>query len=792
MFSNLTLRAAGVRYLLVVLLFMGVVSEHGFGSVSPDARRLPRPVASGDSLVFIPSGEEGMGVALIRGTDTICRQTHPVGIVLRGETEHTLTGNEEELIWSPYTGISVSGDKICAVAEVTTRRGSVFGVTDIYDVSGEDAVVVHREVSVVSDAGGESGFASIYALQPGKTDGSDAYEYFMPSILYRDTECMRRGSVASDLSYPRVMVKETRCGLPMAMLRDSVRHSAFSLTHIHPAISVGGLAGGGAPAEVCDSLLFGSIGYIMEPEKAVAFRYPSAEGPATYEPLPEHKRGRPVWSDRYHSVRTGTAHSYSLAVIPDRSDNYNDAMVNSFTVAYHLENPAVAPMDMGAVYQQNIDMFKNEYNVFGTGRIRAAGVPWSLNLPDASGRVYTFQMGFVGQQLPVGFHLYRYGLDNNDPEAADMGRSIVDFWVSEAIMDDYFPIVWWDPVDDDTAGHTRGYPTFLRCLTDGMEGLLDAWRISVAYGRPERRWFDALCRVGEHLAARQNPDGSFFRAYSTDGEIAPEYDRNTHADSRLNTPVAVRFLAKMYDATGDERYRQAAVKAAEYSYRELFQKMGKYVGGTPDNPNTVDKEAAVYAMYAFDSAHDLTGDPKFLRAAEHAAMCMMSWAYCYDYRLPNRDGADASQNPFANGGISGFSLISTGHSGADNYLSFTFFGMFRLYVKTGNEQYLHMARFLQNNTKLNSDYDGRLGYRYRAFMPEATNVADFAFRSVGAWLPWSSIANIEPIVNLEEAFGCNDLMQLTDPLPVLQEKLHHYGSGGRPMRGRVATAEAVR
>lgn len=38
-------------------------------------------------------------------------------------------------------------------------------------------------------------------------------------------------------------------------------------------------------------------------------------------------------------------------------------------------------------------------------------------------------------------------------------------------------------------------------------------------------------------------------------------------------------------------------------------------------------------------------------------------------------------------------------------------------------------------------------------MPEATNVADLAFRSVSLWLPWASIANIEPIVNLEEAFG---------------------------------------
>lgn len=767
------------------LLAVVGVSESSSGSSLRGGTALPRIVAGNDTLVLVSSGE-GLGIALVSGNDTICRQSRPARIMLRGQTERPHAGHEDGEMAEPYTDISFSLGKIYATAELATPGGSVFRISDTYEAAGEDAFVVNREVSVVSATGGESGFASIYALEPAAPGNSRDYEYFIPSLLYRDTACMRRGAVASDMGYPRVMVKETRCGLPMVMLRDSVRHSAFSLAHLHPAISVGGHAGGGVAGEVCDSLRFGSLGYTMEPGRAVVFRYPSAEGPFTYEPKPEHKRATPVWSDRYHTVRPGTTHSYSLSIIPDRSSSYNDAMSRSFSATYKLENPAIAPMDMDTVYRQNIELFKNEYHSFGTGDIRAAGVPWSLNLPDASGRVYTFQMGFVGQQLPVGFHMYRYGLDNNDAEAAEMGKSIVDFWVSDAIMRDYFPIVWWDPVDDDTAGHTRGYPTFLRCLVDGMEGLLDAWRISVAHGQPQHRWFEALCKVGEHLVARQNDDGSFFRAYATDGTVAKEYDRNTHAGSRLNTPVAVRFLAKMYDATGDERYRLAAVRAAEYSYHELFETMGKYVGGTPDNPNTVDKEAAVYAMYAFDSAHDLIGDPKFLRAAEHAAICMMSWAYCYDYRLPNRDGADASQNPFANGGITGFSLISTGHSGADNYLSFTFFGMFRLYVKTGNELYLHMARFLQNNTKLNSDYDGRLGYRYRAFMPEATNVADFAFRSVGAWLPWASIANIEPIVQLEEAFGCNDIMQLKDSLPVLQEKLRHYGSGGRPMRGRPA------
>ena len=69
----------------------------------------------------------------------------------------------------------------------------------------------------------------------------------------------------------------------------------------------------------------------------------------------------------------------------------------------------------------------------------------------------------------------------------------------------------------------------------------------------------------------------------------------------------------MYHRTGDIDYRNAALKAAEFSYTELYQKLGKYVGGTPDNPNTVDKEAAIFALYGFNAAYGLSRDKKYLR-----------------------------------------------------------------------------------------------------------------------------------------------------------------------------------
>ena len=67
-------------------------------------------------------------------------------------------------------------------------------------------------------------------------------------------------------------------------------------------------------------------------------------------------------------------------------------------------------------------------------------------------------------------------------------------------------------------------------------------------------------------------------------------------------------------------------------------------------------------------------------------------------------------------------------------------------------------------------------------MPEATNVADMGFRSVAKWLPWSGIANIEPIVQMEETFGTNNILHIRLDMEQLREALDNYGCGGKPLK----------
>ncbi len=737
--------------------------------------------------LVLKKSSDGFRVLIRDERNEIFYQNNPAQVTVRGKDTLSAGNYIEEKNIRAYQSVTREKYGFRAVARVNTINGSSFIVEDKYTLIENEVFAVYRDVKVDRAAAGDACFASTISFisKLGSSFHED-YEYFIPSILYRNTSEVWKTAIAADLNVERMYVKETRTGLPLAMLREKSTGIALTLMHYKPVIDIKENPGGGIPGEANDELQYGSIGYTLQPELSVDFCYPSAEGPRTYEPVQRKTDASPVWSKRYHQVRKGNQHRYTIVLIPDKKNSYNEAMISSFRTAFNMENPRIEPMDMAKIYHQNIDLFKAEYREYGTGSVKAAGLPWSLNLPDGVNKQgFSFQMGFVGQQIAVGYHLYRYGLDHKEDETRRKGKTIVDFWASKSIMSTYFPTVWWDPANDETAGRRRDYPSFLRCLIDGMDGLLDACRISAAYGEFQDRWDEALRRVASNLVNKQNEDGSFYRAYQTNGEVETGGDRNTQGDSRLNTPIAVRFLVKMYEYTGEEKYKEAAIKAADFSYNEIYLRLGKYVGGTPDNPNTVDKEAAVYALYCFNAVHELTGDVRYLDAAEHAANSAMSWTYCYDFAIPNRDEADAGKNPFTKGGILGFSIIATGHSGADNFISYLFYEMYKLYIKTGCESYLSMAKLLQNNTKLNTDFDGRMGYKYPAFMPEATNVADLAFRSVSVWLPWASIANIEPLVHLEEAFGEQDICKIYKTLPELRTQLSSYGVGGKLLKRQV-------
>lgn len=742
---------------------------------SEDSRVQEDRLSNGTSEIrFEATSGGGFRLALFEdGTKRFFCQK-PASIAVRAPSNGVLDTFSQRSYSAAYDKLEKVDNALLASAEVTTDGGSTFLVKDrYYLLPSSKGFAVDREVEVLVASSEDYGFSSTFSLlDVSLSEDPSEFTFFIPSILYKDTSDMRSGSIASNLNLTgNVTVKETRTGLPMVFLRNSDAGSAVALSHLRPEIS-SPVLGGGANGYTDAELQYGSIGYSITPSLGVNFTYPCAEGPNTYDYGASTTR-------RYHPVEQGFVQSYSLGIYSIAESTHNDAMVEAYIAAYNDNAPKAPTIGMKTIYDQNLDLLIKEYRYDGTGNVYG-GEPWSLTLPNATAdQGYSSQFGFVGQQAAVGYQLYRYGKEHSNIDAQQKGETTLNFWSSSTINSSYFPIVWWDPSSNAQGGNKRDYPVFLRCAVDGMEALLDASLYAASIGETKTQWITAVNKFGKNLVAKQNEDGSFYRAYENDGSPCTRTDNSSYqGTSPLNTPIAVRFLAKMYEFTGDETYKASAIKAAEYSYQTLYLEKGKYVGGTPDNPNTVDKEAAVYAIHCFDAAYTLTKDEKYLKAAMHAGVCAFSWMYTYDFKVYAQENY-SSINVFSNGGTMGFSFIATGHSSADNYIAYAFFALYRLYLESGNEFFKDAAILVENATKLCTDYDGRMGFKYPAMMPEATTISDFAFKSVGTWLPWSSIANIEPILQTKVAFGSYDIEGITLSSDEQLSALETYGMGGK-------------
>ena len=272
-----------------------------------------------------------------------------------------------------------------------------------------------------------------------------------------------------------------------------------------------------------------------------------------------------------------------------------------------------------------------------------------------------------------------------------------------------------------------------------MRGL--AWDVMRSAGRERPAWLKFCRGFGDWLVNHQNSDGSWYR----------EYDWNSQPvnEGKQNTSHPIRFLVDLSKATGEIKYLDAARRAGEWCYPHIHLAFA-YVGGTADNPNVLDKEAGFLAMDAFLALHDVTGERRWLDAAARAGDFTESWLYSWNIPIPAED-RDAT---FPKGcATTGFSLIATGHSGADLFLAGAPFFYYRLYLETGDTHYADIARQLLYAPRQCLDINGSLGYGHTGLCTEALSLAPPRGHGVNTWLPWLTCSMVEPLVRLQEAYG---------------------------------------
>ena len=371
-------------------------------------------------------------------------------------------------------------------------------------------------------------------------------------------------------------------------------------------------------------------------------------------------------------------------------------------------------------------------------------VPWQTGI--VTNRLdYNYQMGFVGMQLPNAAILIREGFNSTNSALRSRGEQIAEWWANNSLTSVGCPKTWYDPYPQTW----RNYATYLRVSCDGMLGMLWAWNQEKKHGVDKTNWLKACTLFGDWLISHQNADGSIARGFN--------YTSNQPADAALdNSSHMVRYLTEVYLATGLVRYKRAALNTGGFIYTNVYKNFS-YIGGTVDNPDVPDKEAASMALRAFTALYDLTRDHRWMTPAVQTGYYYATWIYSWNIPIPSGDSSVVYP---VSRSTTGLSLIATSNNGCDSYAATDAFEVYRLYLFTGDTNLLNVAKMMLYNTKqpLNWDPANPLsGYGDPGIFPESLSLLPPRGHGTSYYLPWQTANYLEPMVNLLDTFGTSSI-----------------------------------
>jgi hypothetical protein len=636
-----------------------------------------------------------------------------------------------------YSSVVETGGAVDCAGTIHTPAGSEFEFADTFQSGPEPGTwLLKRRVAVLAAAGGDAGFLTSFSVCAAAPRPLSQYEAFIPGIWYGDNRNVPADALAADRSEHFFIYREDRMPLPLVMLRDKLQGITLVLIHSHPDGATC-LEDYASERVVNSGIHVASLGVFGQANAAVTFCYPASEGQRSYLLRRSHNRG---WVERFHPCQTGVQHAYTLLIGLSQQPDFPQAMRHGWRQGFADIHPAVPQVDIAASYEASIQLIAH----WSRTTRGAPGVPFRLRLPrgDLEDEAQiNYQMGYVGQQIPLAYHLLRYGLLHTNATFVRKGEDTVDFWAANAPTSAGLPRTWYDTWPEP---HWRNYDTFLRVACDGMVGAIFAYDTMAAAGRPKPSWLAFGRGFGDWLVASQNADGSWYRAYHWDGTPANL--------GKQNTCHAISYLVDLSKITADRKYLAAALKAGNWCWTNTHLAFC-YVGGTVDNPDITDKEAGFMALDAFLALNDATGEERWLEAAKQAADFTETWAYGWEVPIPVAD----PRATYPRGApTKGFSLIACGHSGADLFLAGAPFYFYRLYLQTGDPHYGEVARLLLYATRQSVDIGGSRGYGYPGLCTEALSLAPPRGHGVNTWLPWLSYSMMQPVVNLDEAYGMMD------------------------------------
>jgi hypothetical protein len=693
---------------------------------------------TGAKVLFVRSAEGVWGIEISGSSAPLIHQPKPARLEIFQTKDSILE------LASGYKTIQKSDSSIVALAEISYGENVVFHVQDHWTLNG-DVISVQRNVKVTGDAQG--GFNSSVVLTVVDSVGWNDVNYLAPGALYGDPTFDGERSPGGKLNYEshRFLMREDI--LPAPLFALSFRNGS-SVAVLDPSPK------GASTVEETKLLKdvmtdarfqFGALGAWQADKNPVEFGFWFPGKTSIYQGSPD-TMPKQRWIRRYHPISQGVDHSYKISFRFGQNESFSDVTRNSWRWAWNTLNPAVTYIDVEQMRRILLDHLVAQAATIG-GR---TAIPFVLStVTDKLQWNWTMvAMGFVGKNIECADQLLRESDRDNTGRGQKMrqtGLSIISSLIKA------LPTV---PLQGTGYNLETGKPwdhiwlaPWLRNATEDMRVLMRVYRRERAQGRQHDEWFKWVKTYVDWLILQQREDGSFPRRWKPGSNEVAEPTGTT-------SYCPVPLLIIMSEETGDPKYMQAAIRAAEYTWANWGTR-GLFIGGASDNPNITDKEAGMLSMEAYLSLYDSTKEPKWLERAKAAADFTESWIWIWNLPMPV-DAVDSLlhyKKGVSTIGVQGITAQVAGS--VDEYLDWAVPSYAKLYKYTMDNHYLDVARILLHNTKSMVALPGRLyDLKGIGWQQEGWRMGPGGSgRGVGGhrfWLPWVSSNHLYGITGLEE------------------------------------------
>jgi hypothetical protein len=750
---------------------------------------------NGSKVSFVRNAEGEWGIEISNGTAPILIQQKPAQIeVFHSEQKvHQLAAG--------YNSLKSETNSVVGKSKLVGEGGTKFDIEDRWTISG-NVLSLSRKLNV-SGTEDSAGFYSAIRLLTQPTIKWEDANYLAPGLLYGDPTYDGDTSPGGTLNYQakRFSIREDLLSAPLFVLSF---HDGNWVAVLDPAPNGETSAEeSSAPANtpvIEKHIKFGALGAHEVSGGGVEFGFWM---PGTTDEFGGgFGRGpvAPLVRRRYNPITEGFSQSYQVAFRLGHTDSFRNVESEVWRWAWESLNPKVSTVDLDVVRRTLIDHLSDHVLVAGN----LAGVPFLYDAVTGKPGSYRRRPTrlFAGSQQPQTNRPSNRLMESNemsmesniklekwaaefgidlDPNAYELYRwpQILMGFVSKGIesadqlllegdrdpgprgqkmrkqglmiINSFVKTVGMSPPAGEGFNLWTGKPDCqatvvmnLRAPSEGMRTLIDSYRREKSHGHEHPEWLSWCIQFADWLLKQQNEDGSFARSWN-----AGKGTVNEASGTSSYNPVP--FLVKLSEETGQKKYINTAIRAADFIWTNYGSK-GVFVGGATDNPNIVDKEAGMLSLNAFLSLYESTKDPRWLEYAKTAGNYTESWIWIWNVPMPV--GANDSTLNWKRGvstvGVQGITAKAAG--GVDEYLAWGAPDYVRLYKYTNEEHYLDIARILLFNTKAMLALPGRTyDLSGPGWQQENWSMArNRGYGSHRSWLPWISVNHLHGITGIEE------------------------------------------